>query len=128
MKKSIKPLLAPLAMLCFAPLVLQNCKPAQQTAATAPEPSATSTASVSYELTLRPIMQKSCTPCHFPAQGQKKMLDTYEATRANIYAILLRVQLPTSDEKYMPYKQKRPSLTNSEVQAFRDWLNKGMPK
>jgi hypothetical protein len=81
---------------------------------------------VFYEKDIKPIMLSSCTPCHFPEQGKKKMLDTYATTKDNIDEIIKRLELPTSDEAFMPFRSKKPPLTAAQVQLFRDWLKQGM--
>jgi hypothetical protein len=83
---------------------------------------------VSYEKDIAPIMQQSCTPCHFPETGKKKMLDTYEATADNVYDIIDRIQMPASEIKSMPYKGKKPPLTKEEIKLFKDWVAQKMPK
>ena len=62
-----------------------SCKPTQKTAK-APEVTETTT---SYNEDIAPIMKRSCTPCHFPEEGRKKMLDTYEAASKNVHDIIL---------------------------------------
>lgn len=81
---------------------------------------------VFYEKDIRPIMTRSCTPCHFPVEGRKKMLDNYIATKNNILDILERIQLPTEDKKFMPFKSKKAPLTTEEIALFKNWYNEGM--
>lgn len=83
---------------------------------------------VSYERDLLPLMQRSCTPCHFPDQGRVKMLDTYEATKTNINGIIYRVELPAEDKNFMPFKSKRQALSAEEIALFKEWMAQGMPK
>jgi hypothetical protein len=82
--------------------------------------------SVSYEKDVLPIMQKSCTPCHFPDKGRVRMLDSYEATKEYIDEILTRIQLPQTDKKFMPFKQKKTPLTAQEIDVFKNWAASGM--
>ena len=70
----------------------------------------------------------SCSPCHFPETGKKKLLDTYEATAKNIVDILERVQLPIDHEGYMPFKSKKPALTDREIAILKKWQEDKMPK
>jgi thioredoxin-related protein len=83
---------------------------------------------VSYENQILPIMVESCTPCHFPDQGKKKFLDTYAATKSNIQDILMRVELPSDDPKFMPFKSKKPALTAEQVNMLKSWVAQGFPK
>lgn len=98
---------------------IYSCK----TASTASEPSAAAT--VSYASDLKPLMERSCAPCHFP-EGKKLKLDTYEATKSNIKSIIARMELPAEDPKYMPYKSKKPAMSPEEIQKFKDWASQRM--
>lgn len=73
-------------------------------------------------------MIQKCTPCHFPARGRKKMLNTYSATKEYASDILKRVQLSPKDKKFMPFKSKRPALTEKEIKLFNDWIMQNMPQ
>ena len=81
---------------------------------------------ITYTGHIRPIMVEKCTPCHFPKEGKKKMLDTYEATRNNIVEILGRIELSPEDEAFMPFKSKKPPLTAEEIELFETWMSSGM--
>lgn len=81
---------------------------------------------VSYDKDLYPIMQRSCTPCHFPERGRKQMLDSYDNTKDFIKDIIARISLPEDNDKYMPFKKKRQGLSSDEVQLFKTWLAQGM--
>ena len=89
---------------------------------------AVSAAAITYQKDILPIMQARCTPCHFPEQGKKKFLDTYGATRDNIDEILTRVQLPVTDEKFMPFKSKKAPLSDSLIMVIKQWKMQGMPE
>ena len=114
----------PLLVLSF--LTLQFCKSAQRTTVLKPENE--NVPLVSYEKDILPLMSKNCTPCHFPEEGKKKMLNTYEALRESITEIIFRIQLPEEDIKFMPFKSKKPPLTNAEKALFREWLRQEMPR
>lgn len=72
-------------------------------------------------------MLGKCTPCHFPEQGKKKMLDTYAAVKTDVNEILRRVKLHPEEAAFMPFKSKRPALTPEEIKLLDDWLKQGMP-
>lgn len=111
----------------FAILILfQFCKPSQLS--TNSPTATTASVTVFYEKDIKPIMVASCTPCHFPEQGKKKMLDTYASTKENIEEIIKRLELPTTDEGFMPFRSKRPPLTADQVKLFQDWVKQGMAK
>jgi hypothetical protein len=72
-------------------------------------------------------MQMRCTPCHYPETGKKKLLNTYEATAESIDDILMRIQLPHDDPKFMPFKSKKEPLSDSLIQVFILWKEQKMP-
>jgi len=82
---------------------------------------------VSYEKDISPIIKARCSPCHFPPEGKKEALDTYEAVKTNIDDLLLRVQLPHDDPKFMPFKMKKEPLSDSLIQVFKLWKEQEMP-
>lgn len=82
--------------------------------------------SVTYTQNIAPLLERSCTPCHFPDKGRKKMLNTFEAVKENIDDILRRVQLPETDKDYMPFKSKKPALTAEEIDLLKTWVNQKM--
>lgn len=81
-----------------------------------------------YEKDVAPIMMASCSPCHFPETGKKKPLNTYESAAKNIEDILMRVQLPVDHDQYMPFKSKKPALTDREIAILKKWQQDKMPK
>ena len=106
-------------LLIFAFSTLQFCKSSKN---------ATSKKNViSYTQNIAPIMERSCTPCHFPEEGKKKMLNTFDAVKENINDILRRVQLAETDKEYMPFKSKKPALTIEEIDLLKGWVSQKMP-
>ena len=82
---------------------------------------------VSYAADIVPIMSRSCSPCHYPAQGGKKeALDSYAAASKHAQDIIARVTLPQTDAKFMPYNLKKPALTAEEVALLKAWVDGGM--
>jgi hypothetical protein len=105
----------------FGLIVYQSCTSSKK--ATAPSLSA-----VSYEKDIKPIMIASCTPCHFPDEGKKKYLDTYNAVSSNIDDILERVKKPQDEKGFMPFQLKKPALTADQIALFETWKESGMPE
>lgn len=103
----------------FAFSTLQFCKSSQKTTSKKRE--------ISYTQNIAPIMERSCTPCHFPEEGKKKMLNTYGAVKENIEDILRRVQLADTDKEYMPFKSKKPGLSTEEINLLKTWVMQKMP-
>lgn len=83
---------------------------------------------VTYTANIAPIMEMKCTPCHYPEKGKKKLLDTYTATRNNAVDILKRVEMPATEEGFMPFKSKKEPLTAEEIQLLKDWIAQGTPE
>lgn len=80
----------------------------------------------SYTADIAPVMKQHCTPCHFPDGGRLKFLDTHAAVSNNIDEILYRVQLPQDSARFMPFKHKKPALSDSLVMVFKAWKEGGM--
>lgn len=83
---------------------------------------------ISYNADLQPLILRSCSPCHFPEKGRVKFLDTYSSIRNNIAEILVRVQLPAHDEKFMPYLSKKQALSSDEIGLIKTWVAQKMPE
>lgn len=113
--------LAVLAILFASVFILPYCKTTKQAAGTDKKMPA-----VTYTADVAPIMADRCTPCHFPETGKKKLLDTYVAVKTNIDDILMRVQLPVTDPKFMPFKSKKAPLSDSLVMVLKIWKETGM--
>jgi len=101
-------------------VVLQNCGSSKNVTK---KPMA-----VSFEKDVVPIMQARCTPCHFPPDGRKKPLNTYDAVKANISDIIARVKMPQSDNGFMPWKSKKPALSDTMINVLVEWQKQNMPQ
>jgi hypothetical protein len=108
---------------CFA---LQFCSTSKSAAAGKKD--AEPVAGYSYSKDVAPIMQARCTPCHFPDGGKKKFLDTHAAVSANIDDIIRRVELPMDSSEFMPFKSKKPPLSDSLINVLKVWKETGMPE
>jgi len=83
---------------------------------------------VSYEKDISPIMVRSCAPCHYPAEGKKKFLDTYATTAENVQDILYRVSVAPNHPDYMPFKSKKDPFSPAEVKLLKEWIAQNMPQ
>lgn len=101
--------------------VFQNCGSSKKATAAA-------TTTLSYEKDIAGIMTTSCTPCHFPPDGKKEALNSYDAVSTHITEVIERVKLPQSDMRFMPFKNKKPALSDSLVHVLEQWKEQGMPK
>lgn len=89
---------------------------------------ATAAAAPTFSNDIMPIMQASCTPCHFPPDGRKLPLNTLAAVKENIDHVLERVKLPKEDRRFMPMMNKKPALTAAQITILEQWKAAGMPE
>lgn len=85
---------------------------------------ATEPAKVSYAGHVQPIIQASCTPCHVPPQGKAKPLNSYDAARANIDEMIVRIKKNPGEKGFMPLRH--PKLPDSTIAAFERWKETGL--
>lgn len=83
---------------------------------------------VSYAKDVAPIIQNSCTPCHFPPDGRKEALNTYEAMKENIDGVLKRIKLPHDDRKFMPKGKDALIVSDSLIVVLENWQKQNMPQ
>lgn len=80
-----------------------------------------------YKTMVSDLISTKCTPCHLPTKGGfKTSLDNYDAVKKYISDIIVRVQLPSSEKNYMPFK--KPPLTKEEINLLIKWNEEGMPE
>lgn len=89
---------------------------------------ATAAAAPTFSNDIMPVMQASCTPCHFPPDGRKLPLNTLAAVKENIDHVLERVKLPKEDRRFMPMMNKKPALTAAQITILQQWKAAGMPE
>jgi hypothetical protein len=84
---------------------------------------------VSYASQIAPIVERSCSPCHYPQkEGRKAPLDTYDALKREFSEVIERVQLSDDNVKFMPFKHKRESLSEEEIELLKNWAKGGFPE
>lgn len=110
-----------LVVVIFFVAFLQNCKTAKTNSYQVPT-------ALSYNKDIVPILQTSCTPCHFPPEGRKEPLNSHETVKNNISAVIARVKLPKEDLKFMPFKSKKPGLNDSLISVLETWQKQNMPE
>ncbi|MBL0145934.1 MAG: hypothetical protein IPP48_09365 [Chitinophagaceae bacterium] len=103
-------------------IVFQNCSSSKNTNKVVTTPA------LSFDKDIMPVMKASCTPCHFPPDGRKKALDSYETVKNNIADIIARVKLTKEDIKFMPFKNKKPALSDSAIKVLEQWQKQNMPQ
>jgi hypothetical protein len=102
-------------------MLFQHCNSSKKTTTPA-------VMAVSFEKDVLPIIQASCTPCHFPPDGRKLPFNNYDAVKNQIAEVIERVKLPQTDNKFMPFKNKKPALTDSAINVLVNWKSQGMAK
>lgn len=86
---------------------------------------ATTKATVTYALNIKPLMETKCAPCHVPAKGgRKEPFDTYEGTKSHVNVILKRITLAPTESGFMPMKNE--ALSAEEIALIRKWKEEGL--
>ena len=102
------------------------CSPKNTVPSVEKEPEAYTGPMVSYSKDIVPVFERSCAPCHYPDKGgRKEALDNYENVKSEIGDIIRRVELPVDHEDYMPFKEKREALSETEVEMLKNWARGG---
>jgi hypothetical protein len=105
-----------LAILAASFIVFTQCRSGRSSAARN---------KLDYSIDIEPIMATKCTPCHFPDKGGKvEALNNYTAVKNHIDDIIRRIQLNPGERGYMPFK--KPKLSDSTIQIFKQWKDDGM--
>ena len=79
---------------------------------------------VTYDKNIKPMMQASCTPCHFPPDGNKKAYNNYTAVKTDIDEILSRIQRNPGEKGFMPSRHAK--LSDSTITVFKQWKTDGL--
>jgi len=83
-------------------------------------------APVSFATQVMPVLQNSCTPCHFNETGKRLYFNNIDTVRRNIDDIIRRVQLPTDHKDFMPFKLKKPALSDTAINTLKSWKETGL--
>lgn len=68
------------------------------------------------------IIQAKCTPCHIPEKGGfKASFAGFDSAAKYVNESVTRVQLKQEDPHFMPFRSKRPALTEEEIRMFKAW-------
>ncbi len=102
-------------------IFLQNCNSAKTSQFKAP-------ITLKYNKDIAPILQTSCTPCHFPPDGRKEALNSYASVKENIADVIKRVKLAKENPKFMPFRSKKPVLNDSLIAVLETWQKQNMPE
>jgi len=116
--KNVKPFIALAAILLFVACSKKTAPIATAEPYTGPE--------VSYLGDVAPLLERSCSPCHYPAKDGKKVpLDNYTSVKKELSEMLKMVQLPETDEHFMPFKKKKQPLSLEEIELLKNWARGG---
>lgn len=72
---------------------------------------------ITYSLSVKPIIDNNCTQCHSASGGQFPNLDSYNGLSANANNVLAEVE-----SRRMPLGG---SLTSTEIAAIKCWVSNG---
>jgi hypothetical protein len=112
--------IAAVTMLLLIAFGFQYCSSSKKAAAPV--------ATTSYSKDVVPMMQASCSPCHFPPDGRKEPLNTLASVTTHIAQLIERVKLPPGEKGYMPFMNKKPALTTEQIALLEKWKAEGMPE
>jgi hypothetical protein len=116
--RNVKPFLALAAILIFVACSKKTAPVASVEPYTGP--------AVSYLADVAPLLERSCSPCHYPAKDGKKVpLDNIASVKKELSDMLQLVQLPQTDEHFMPFKQKKQPLSMEEIELLKNWARGG---
>ncbi|MDZ7845560.1 MAG: hypothetical protein U5L96_01575 [Owenweeksia sp.] len=78
---------------------------------------------IRYSIDVQPILERSCSPCHFPSLGgDRQPLDSFRAVKSTAAEILKRIQLPHDKRAFMPFKLAQEPLSQKEIEVIRNWV------
>jgi hypothetical protein len=113
-----------LAAIVGTVFLISNCHTAKKASTST---TTTTMPTITYEANMQSLVSTTCSPCHFPAKGgNKKAFDSYDALKANIDSMIARIELNPGDKGFMPFK--RPKLSDSTINVFKQWRDQGTPK
>ncbi len=68
------------------------------------------------------ILERSCSPCHFPdEEGGLLALDNFKTVKKNLAEVIKRVELPQNNVGFMPLEMKKEALTKEEILMLKNW-------
>ncbi len=98
-------------------VIFQYCKTSHKTASA-------SAGAVTYENSIRPVVESSCTPCHIAGKGNKLPLNNYDQAKTAADDIIARIQKNPGERGFMP--AMHPKLSDSTINLFVQWKNGGL--
>jgi hypothetical protein len=78
---------------------------------------------VTYERDIKPILAKSCVPCHFSGGISPYKWDNYEAVKYKIALIIDRVNKDQGSKNFMP--KDGTKLSPESIAILRKWVTDG---
>lgn len=104
-----------------------SCKTAPTVAIPSAPPALPKTEVIQYATfnqAILPLLERSCSPCHFPPNGKVAHFNTEELALPHAKDMVSRVQLPADDPHFMPFKSKRQALSPEEILILKEWAGR----
>ena len=98
-------------------LIFQFCSSSKKTVSAKPTV-------ISYETTIKPVIEANCAPCHIGGKGDKISLDNYAEASTVADNIISRIQKNPGERGFMP--AMHPKLSDSTINLFVQWKNSGL--
>ena len=83
---------------------------------------ANKTAVITYNQNIKPVIIKSCSPCHTGSGPEE--YDVYSTTKNDIDDIIRRIELTPGQHGFMPARRTR--LSDSTIALFKQWKTDGL--
>jgi len=107
-----------IAVILFATVIIfQFCSSSKKTVSAKP-------AAISYETTIKPVIEANCAPCHIAGKGDKISLDNYAEASTVADNIISRIQKNPDERGFMP--AMHPKLSDSTINLFVQWKSSGL--
>jgi uncharacterized repeat protein (TIGR01451 family) len=87
-------------------------------------PKTGTTAKVTFNNDIKPLVTASCTPCHVTGGTQPKKWDVYATAKANISAMIDRVSRAQGAPGFMPNGGTK--LSDADIALLKQWVTDGL--
>jgi hypothetical protein len=98
-------------------LIFQFCSSSKKTVSAKP-------AAITYETSIKSVIEANCSPCHIAGKGNKISLDDYAQASTVADNIIERIQKNPAERGFMP--AMHPKLSDSTINLFVQWKNAGL--
>lgn len=78
-----------------------------------------------FTVSVQPLLQAKCSPCHIPSKGGRKAdFDSYASAVKYGAEMITRIEKNTTDRGFMPFKNAK--LSTDEIAVIKKWVSDGM--